>query len=475
MDISEFHLVRVSRPLRLAVLSTLVAVAGAVHADGAAVNADQARARAIFEELIGIDSTHAHGSTGVARAIAARLTQAGFPAADLDLVEPEPGKGSLLVHVRGAGKQPARMVIGHIDVVEALPEDWSVPPFTLTERDGYFYGRGTEDMKSGVASAVSDLIRLRGEGWTPARDLYFAFTSDEEAGGTLNGVEWLLANRPALRKVEYVINLDAGGASARDGVPLIMKLQTSEKVYATWELEVTNPGGHSSLPTADNAIYRLAHGLTRLEEFHFPVHLTQTTRGFLRGIAPTQPEALRADLIVVADHDDAAAAARLSKVPVFNALLRTTCVATRLQAGHSESALPQRAVATIQCRVMPGEDIAGIEATISRTVADPAIHIHAVGPATASPETVVNEALLAGITRLTQTQWPRLPVVLSMGVGASDSVYPANLGIPAYGVSGMVTDYDDLRMHGRDERVRVTAFYGEVDFTYGLIKYLGQP
>ena len=454
-------------------IALLAAPCGAAEPAGA--TADRARARAILEELVGIDSTHAHGSTGVAKAIAARLSLAGYPASDLDLVEPETGKGSLLVHVHGTGKQPARLVIGHLDVVEALPEDWSVPPFKLTEKDGYFYGRGTEDMKSGVAVAVTNLIRLRTEGWKPARDLYFAFTSDEEAGGTLNGVEWLLGNRPALKKVEYVVNFDSGGISSKQGVPFIMKVQTGEKVYATWELEITNPGGHSSLPTADNAIYRLAHGLTRLEDYRFPMHLTRTTRGFLRGIAPTQPTALQSDLLAVADHDDAAAADRLSKVPVFNALLRTTCVATRVQAGHGESALPQRAVATIQCRVMPGEEIAAIEATITRVVADPGIAIRAVGPATTSPETVVNQHLLEGITKLTLSYWPGLPVVLSMGVGASDSVYGANVGIPAYGISGMATDYDDLRMHGRDERVRVEAFYRDVDFTYGLLKMLGSP
>ena len=287
-------------------IALLAAPCGAAEPAGA--TADRARARAILEELVGIDSTHAHGSTGVAKAIAARLSLAGYPASDLDLVEPEPGKGSLLVHVHGTGKQPARLVIGHLDVVEALPEDWSVPPFKLTEKDGYFYGRGTEDMKSGVAVAVTNLIRLRTEGWKPARDLYFAFTSDEEAGGTLNGVEWLLGNRPALKKVEYVVNFDSGGISSKQGVPFIMKVQTGEKVYATWELEITNPGGHSSLPTADNAIYRLAHGLTRLEDYRFPMHLTRTTRGFLRGIAPTQPTALQSDLLAVADHDDAAAA-----------------------------------------------------------------------------------------------------------------------------------------------------------------------
>ena len=291
-------------------LVCLVTGFGTAPEVGAEPVVEQQRARAIFEELVGIDSTHSHGTTAVAKAIAATLRHAGYTASELDLVEPEPGTGSLLVHVRGSGGEPARLVIGHIDVVEALPEDWSVPPFKLTERDGYFYGRGTEDMKSGVAAAVTNLVRLRAEHWVPVRDLYFAFTSDEEAGGTLNGVEWLLANRPQLRKVEYVVNFDSGGASSKDGVPFIMKIQTSEKVYATWELTVTNPGGHSSLPTTDNAIYRLAHGLTRLEEYAFPLHLTATTRNFLRGIAQTQPKELQADLLAVADHDDPVAANR---------------------------------------------------------------------------------------------------------------------------------------------------------------------
>jgi acetylornithine deacetylase/succinyl-diaminopimelate desuccinylase-like protein len=431
-----------------------------------------AESHAVLAELVGIDSTHAHGSTGVARAIAARLIAAGFPAADVEIVTPEPDKGSVLVRLRGRGRAAPLLLLGHLDVVEARAEDWTVPPFTLTERDGYFYGRGTEDIKGGDAALITNILRLHRAHFVPVRDLYFAFTSDEEAGGTLNGVDWLLNNRPELKKVAYVLNVDAGGGDALAGRPLQLRVQTSEKVYATFRLEVTGRGGHSSLPTPDNPIYELAHGLVRLEAYHFPVHLTPTTRSFLAGIAPLRP-ALRAQLEAVGRDGDVAAAEELSGDPLLNALLRTTCVATLLQAGHGESALPVRASATVQCRIMPGEKPAAVQATLVQVLADPRISVTPTEPAIESPDSAPNAELMSVVTRIAHEMYPGLPVLLSMDAGASDNVFPRNAGIAAYGVSGLFVDIDDHRLHGRDERVRVSAYDAQVDFLYRLLHAVG--
>jgi acetylornithine deacetylase/succinyl-diaminopimelate desuccinylase-like protein len=432
------------------------------------------RARELFSLLIGIDSTHAHGSTGAAQAIEDALLRAGLDSRDVELLVPQPDKGNLLIRLRGHGTRKPILFIGHLDVVEARPEDWSVPPFALTERDGYFYGRGTQDMKNDIAAAVANLIRLHEEHYRPDRDLYFAFTSDEEAGGTLNGVKWLLDNRPELRQVDYVVNFDAGGGDSEHGVPELMRLQTSEKESVTYELEVTDAGGHSSLPTPDNAIFRLAAGLVRLAALEFPMHLTATSRGYLEGISATQAPTTRADMLAVAQNGDAAAAARLSRsTAMYNATLRTTCTATQLAAGHAQNALPQRAAATIQCRLIPGESAAAVYDTLVGTLADPKITVRPKNEPIPSPETAVNRQLLATLKAVTAQLWPAVPVVPAMDAGASDNIYPRNAGIPAFGISGIFNDIDDNRAHGRDERVRVRSFYTDLEFQYRLFRALG--
>jgi acetylornithine deacetylase/succinyl-diaminopimelate desuccinylase-like protein len=421
--------------------------------------------------LIGINSTHSHGSTEAARALKAALERGGFPAEDIELILPAPDKGNLLVRLKGTGHGRPLLFLSHLDVVEAQPEDWSVPPFELTEKDGYFYGRGTQDIKDDAAAAAGNLIRLHAERFTPDRDLYFAFTSDEEAGGTLNGVEWLMTHRPELRQVEYVLNFDAGGGDSERGRPMLFRVQTSEKVFATFTLEATSPGGHSSKPTPDNAIYRLAHGLIRIEAAPFPIHLTETVRGYFAALATTDP-AHAADMRAVAS-GDVAAAQRLAQEPLFNAMIRTTCVATQVAAGHAENALPQRARATIQCRLIPGESAEATQATLTRVVADPSLTLSVFGKVIPSPESPLNATLFSKVRTVAEELWPGVVVAPSMDTGGDDSIYPRNLGIASYGVSGMFTDVDDDRSHGRDERMRVRDFDADVEFQYRFFKLLG--
>jgi acetylornithine deacetylase/succinyl-diaminopimelate desuccinylase-like protein len=474
--------------IRTAALTTLMAAFAALSASAgsstpargaetsptAALSATDVKARSLLALLIGIDSTHAFGSTRAAQMIADELRREGFADTDVELLLPQSDKGNVLIHLHGRGSRKPILFIGHLDVVEARPEDWSVPPFTLTERDGYFYGRGTQDMKDDIAAAVANLIRLHAEHYRPDRDLYFAFTSDEEAGGTLNGVKWLLDNRLELRQVDYVVNFDAGGGDSEHGRPELMRLQTSEKESVTFELEVTNAGGHSSLPTPDNAIFRLAAGLSRLASLEFPLHPTATTRGYLQGASSTQAPALRADMLAVARTGDPAAAARLSmSAAMYNATLRTTCTATQLAAGHAQNALPQRALATIQCRLIPGESAESTRDTLVKSLADPQIVVRLKNQPIPSPETAVDPQLFSTLQAVTAQLWPSVAVVPAMDAGASDNIFPRNLGIPAFGISGIFNDIDDNRAHGRDERVRVRSFFADVEFQYRLFRALG--
>ena len=456
----------------IVVAAALIAAGGALAAEPPAPPVNP-RAHELLAMLIGINSTHAHGSTEAARALKAALERGGFPAEDIELILPAPDKGNLLVRLKGAGRGRPVLFLSHLDVVEARPEDWSVPPFELTEKDGYFYGRGTQDIKGDAAAATANLIRLHAEHYTPDRDLYFAFTSDEEAGGTLNGVEWLMAHRPDLRQVEYVINFDAGGGDSEHGRPLLFRVQTSEKVYASYTVEATSPGGHSSLPTPDNAIYRLAHALIRIEAAPFPIHLTDTARGYFAALATTDA-AHAADMQAVAKTGDPAAAQRLSQEPQFNALVRTTCVATQLTAGHAENALPQRAQATIQCRLIPGESAEAVQATLTRVVADPSLTLKVIGKVTPSPESPLNPTVFSAVRTVAGELWPGAAVAPSMDAGADDSVFTRNAGIASYGVSGLFADLDDQRAHGRDERMRVREFDADVEFQYRFFKRLGR-
>ena len=434
--------------------------------------AHQQLAREILQQLIEINTVGDSGTTRAAEVLAQRLTAAGFPSADVVLAGPNPRKQNLVVRLRGKGPGDPILFLAHLDVVEARREDWSVEPFRLTERDGYFYGRGTSDIKSEVADLVANVIRLKREGYVPKRDLIVALTADEE-GGEDNGVEWLLRQRPELVRAAYVINTDAGGAQIEKGRRLRNPVQTSEKVYASYLLEVTGPGGHSSLPTRDNAIYTLARGLELLSHYQFPIRLTETTRAFFARLGEQQSGQLGRDLRAISRNvSDSGAAARLGGIPMYNSSMRTTCVATMLSAGHAENALPQRARATIQCRLLPGDTPSQVRDTLARVVGDSMVRISVMGTPEASPASQLSPEVMSAVKRITGQMWPGVIVLPVMDPWSSDSRIFRSAGTPVYGISGIFYDIDDVRAHGKDERVLAESFYEGVEFMYRLMKEL---
>jgi len=427
--------------------------------------------REILKQLVEINTDDSARHTDLAaNAMKQRLVAAGIPDSDIQVLELDPGVFSLVARYRGSGAAKPILMIAHLDVVPARREDWSVDPFTFLERDGYYYGRGSSDDKAGVAMLVSNLIRLKGEGFVPDRDLIIALTGDEETSS--NGIQKLVKDHRELVDAEYALNADAGGGELRDNKPVTFAVQTAEKVYLTFNLEVHNKGGHSSLPVPDNAIYRLAAGLGRLSRYSFPVRLNATSRTFLERASVNQPPAVARDMRAVARSSSAAAAARLSGEPYFNSIMRTTCVATRLFGGHADNALPQLARATVNCRMVPEDSQDSVEAVLRRVVADTAIHFSVVDPATPSPASPLRADLMQPIEALVKDMWPTAVVVPEMSTGATDGAYVRNGGIPTYGVFAVFEDPNDLRIHGRDERIGVKEFHEAATFWYRLIKAL---
>jgi acetylornithine deacetylase/succinyl-diaminopimelate desuccinylase-like protein len=441
----------------------------------AAQTPQRQEARDILKELIGINTTDSSGdNTRAAQAMAARFRAAGYPESDIRVLAPDqfPRKGNLVVRLRGTGAAKPILFLGHLDVVEALRSDWSFDPFQLTEQDGFFYGRGTSDMKGDAAVLVSTLLRLKREGHRPSRDLIVALTSDEE-GGPANGAAWLVKNHRDLIDAEFCINLDGGGGHIKTGKHLFMAVQAAEKVFLTFQLEVKNPGGHSSRPSKDNAIYHLADGLARLAKFDFPVHLFDVTRASFERAAPLYPGQLGEDMRRVVEQHPAVIG-RLSALPPWNAQLRTTCVATMISGGHAENALPQTATAVVNCRLLPVDSPEEVEKTLNRVLADPQIKVTVKTPAKPVAYKPMNPQVLAAITAATNKVWPGLPVIPGMTTGASDGIYLISAGIPTYGVSGIFTDEDDNRNHGKDERILVKSFYDALDFEYALVREVGK-
>lgn len=431
-------------------------------------------ARAIFKELIEINTTQSSGSTTrAAEAMAARLKAAGFSGADMTLLEPVPRNGNLVVRLRGTGERRPLLLLAHLDVVEAKASDWSFDPFTFLERDGYFYGRGTTDDKAMAAIWVANLIRLKQEGFRPNRDIIVALTSNEEGSDVAsNGAAWLVKNRPELINAEYCLN-EGGGGQMKNGKPILNEVQASEKVFLSFRLEAKNRGGHSSLPTKDNAIYHLADGLSRLAKFDFPVQMSEVTRNFFERMSRLESGQLAADMKAVSrTPPDPAAVERLSQSAFFNAQMRTTCVATQLEGGHAENALPQTARATVNCRVLPGQPTDEVEHTLVRVLADDKITVTVMAPPKPSPPSPLRPEIMRPIERITEEMWPGVPVVPAMSTGATDGLYLRNAGIPVYGVSGLFEDVGDVRAHGKDERIGVKQFFEGEEFLYRLIKAL---
>jgi acetylornithine deacetylase/succinyl-diaminopimelate desuccinylase-like protein len=431
----------------------------------------------IFKQLIEINTTDSAGNVSTAsEAMAQRFRDAGFPDSDLHILGPNDRKKNLVVRFHGSGKHKPVLLIGHLDVVEARRDDWTTDPFQFVEKDGYYYGRGTQDMKDGDAIMVTTLLRFKKEGYVPDRDIILALTADEE-GGTSNGVDWLLKNNRKLVDAEFVLNHDGGGILSEHGKPQFMSVDASEKLYSDYQLTVTNPGGHSSLPKPDNAIYHLADGLARLEHYQFPFELTNITRAYYERMSKVATGQRAADMTaILKTPPDMAAVARLSQDAIDNSIMHTTCVATRLNAGHANNALPQTAQANVNCRIVPGHSTEEIRQELEKVVADPKIAVRelgAIGGVTdrrsyAPPP--LRPDVFQPLDKVVDSMWPGLPVIPDMATGASDGVYTNAAGMPTYCVSGEAIDRDDIRAHGKDERIRVDAFYRAVDFYYRYLK-----
>lgn len=427
----------------------------------------------IYKQLIETNTTESVGNmTTAANEVAERLRAAGFAAGDVVVLGPDARHGNIVARIHGTGAHKPILFIAHLDVVEANRADWSIDPFTLTEQGGFFYGRGTSDVKDGDAILTANFIRLKQENYKPDRDLILALTSDEE-GGDFNGVSWLLAKHRDLIDAEYCINTDGGDFQLKNGKPLLTSIETSEKTYDDFQLQVVNKGGHSSLPTPDNAIYRLANGLVRLSHYQFPVELNETTRAFFKRMSKLEHGALAADMAGAAKTPPSGRSIlSLSASPYYNALLRTTCVATRLSAGHANNALPQDATAIVNCRILPGGTQQATEETLVKILDDPQIKVSAIAPPHNSPASPLRKDVLQTTEVVVGEMWPGVPVVPVMDAGATDGYRLRGAGIPTYGVSGVFIDMDDVRAHGRDERILQSSLYQGVDFFYRYIKAL---
>lgn len=451
------------------------------HALIAQVNeAAKKRAHDVFRELIEINTTDSAGdNTAAARAMAKRFLDAGFAREDVTLLVPDgrPTKGNLVVRLHGAAGSKLKpiLLLGHLDVVEAKREDWTTNPFEFVEKDGYYYGRGTEDMKDFDAVMINALIGFKQEGYTPSRDVILALTADEE-GGPANGVEWLLKNHRTLIDADYVLNGDSGGVTTEKGKAIDVGVAATEKLYADFQLTVTNPGGHSSKPTPENAIYRLAEALTRLSRSPFPFELNPVTRVYFGKIAAHETPQNAADMnAVLLSPPNAEAIKRISADPRYNSLLHTTCVATRLNAGHANNALPQTAQAVVNCRILPGHSPEEVRLDLIRKLADTKVLVRYLdGPTGAAqdhapdkpglPPAAPTPEIMKPLERIADSLWPGAGIVPDMETGASDSKYTMAAGMPSFGIGEIAIERGDDRSHGKDERIRVSSFYQAVDF-----------
>ena len=454
---------------------TAFIAAAPAHAQLTRPPAEQALARAIYKEFIEIPSGFTTGATTpVAQAAAARLKAAGFPDADVHVDGPTPRKANLVVRYHGTGARKPLLLLAHTDVVEARREDWSMDPFQLVEKDGYFYGRGTGDDKAQAAVWIAILIQYKAEGFMPDRDIIVALTADEEGGGPFNGVDWLLKNHRDWIDADYALN-EGGWGESVNGKRIANDLQVSEKYVLNFRLEVRNKGGHSSLPVADNAIYHLAGALDRLSRFTFPLKTNEVTAAYFKQISKTETGVVKADLELASTGSrDAMQRIAAASTP-WNATLRTTCVATMLEGGHAMNALPQLAAATVNCRVLPDDPLGYVRDALRTVVADTQVSVTLLGDPAPGPASPLRADVLKAVTNATQAMWPGVLTVPMMVMGATDGRSLRAAGIPTYGIQGFFFDRDDIRFHGRDERMRVRSFYEGHAFLYDLVKRLSRP
>jgi acetylornithine deacetylase/succinyl-diaminopimelate desuccinylase-like protein len=452
----------------------VIALAAPAHAGPTPPPAQQQLAHDIYKELIETNTTASSGDTlAAARAMAARLIAAGLAKDDVQVIATAPNRGNLVARLRGTGKKKPILLMAHLDVVEARRADWTTDPFQLVEKDGYFYGRGTSDDKFMAAVWIANLIRYHQEHYKPDRDLIVVLETDEETADPNSlGIKDLLAHHRELIDAELALN-EGAGVAVKDGKPAWNSLQTSEKQYQSYWLETKNPGGHASLPRKDNAIYELSDAIGRISKYDFPVDLNETTRAYFQKMSALEHGELASDMrSLVSAKPDPAALVRLSAMAPYNAQMRTTCVATRLEGGHADNALPQVARAMLNCRIVPGETPADVQRRLEEVIADPGVKVTPVGDSVASPPSPLRPDLIAAAEKLTARFWPGTPVVPTMDAGATDGRFLRNAGIACYGHTGLAADIFDVREHGKDERVSTSAFYEGQEYLYELVKLL---
>jgi acetylornithine deacetylase/succinyl-diaminopimelate desuccinylase-like protein len=434
--------------------------------------ADQKLAHDIYKEMVEIKSGFTTGATTpVVDAVAKRLRAAGFPDSDIFIGGAIPTKANLVVRYHGSGKLKPILLLAHTDVVEAKREDWNMDPFVFTEKDGYYYGRGTADDKAQAAVWVANMIRLKREGFRPDRDIIVALTADEEGGGPYNGVTWLVKNHLNLINAELCLN-EGGRGEMVKGKRISNSMQAAEKWYLDLRLEVRNKGGHSSQPVADNAIYHLANALAAISKFGFPMKVNEVTKAYFAGMAKIDSTGASADLAKVAQGDAGAMKRIAAGSPAWNSMLRTTCVATMLEGGHARNALPQLAAANVNCRVQGDDSLEYVMNTLKKLIADDQVQISIANEEENAPGSALRPEIMRAMYRITDTMWPGVVVLPTMSTGATDGRMLRLAGIPTYGVQGFFGERDDNRSHGRDERMMVQSFYEGQTFLYELVKTL---
>ena len=464
----------------LSTVLTLALFASAPLALAQPLTPEQKLFREIYHELVEINTTDSAGdTTRASEAMAARLKAGGMSADDIKVIVPPggPKKGNLVARLKGSGAKKPILLLAHLDVVEAKREDWARDPFKLIEENGYFYARGAADDKAMASAIVANMIRMKKEGFVPNRDIILALTADEEIDPSkFSGIEYLLKNNRSLIDAEFALNEGGGGHIDKNGKYLYHGVLAAEKVFQTYHLEVTNPGGHSSRPSKDNAIYHLADALSRLGKFDFPFKLTPVTRAYFERAAALESGQTAADMTaILRDPPDPQALARLSMMPAYNAQFRTTCVATMLDAGHATNALPQRAHGVVNCRVIPGESVAEVEKTLTRVLADAKISVKPDGEPVLAPPAPLTPEIMRPVEQISAQMWPGVPVIAAMLTGATDGRFLANAGIPTYGITGQFRDADGGGVHGLNERLRVKSSYEGQEFLYRLVKTLSSP
>jgi len=456
-------------------LASLGLLAGSAFATDTSGDGEAAF-RDLYKELVETNTVHMVGScTLAAQRMETRLKAAGYTDADIHLFIPEsaPDDGGIVVTLKGTGsKKKAILLLAHIDVVAAKREDWTRDPFTLIEEGGYFYARGTSDDKAQAAIWTDLLIRFKQEGFKPKRDIRMALTCGEETEGAFNGAHWLSTEHKAWIDADFALNEGANGQLDDSGKAIALNIEAAEKVYQDYKLETTNPGGHSSRPVPENAIYRMAVALPKIGAHEFPVMLNDATRAYFTRMAPiTGGEAGAAMLAIVKNPNDAAADAILSKNPRWHSMLHTTCVATMIEGGHALNALPQHVAANVNCRIFPGVSVEDVQATLISVIDDPQVKVSVVEPRSlATPAPPLPADFLSPIEKVSAEMWPGVPVIPTMSTGATDGIYTSAAGIPTYGVTGLFTDPDDGNIHGLNERVRVRSLMDARRFMYKLVK-----